>query len=64
MEIMKRNGQWGVHDWASGFRAHKEREQTLIEEAAKSAEGLLAVVNRLLRQGKEEEAEEIWDMLA
>lgn len=55
MEIIFVNGNAGVYSWADGFRS-MSLEKSIDEEAKKNAE---AVINRLLEQGRVEEATRI-----
>ena len=58
MEITFVNGDAGVYSWADGFRSIS-KEESLDEEARKNPE---AVINRLLNEGKVEDAERILDV--
>ncbi len=51
----------GVSSWTTGF-THVQRPQKSLREEA--CQNLLAVINRLLLQGREEEAEELFDEFA
>jgi hypothetical protein len=40
MEIMKRNGRWGVHDWADGYRGEDKADGYNPEAAVTWEEAL------------------------
>ena len=56
-EIVKLDGHWGVLSWTDGFRSF-DRECSLDQEAVDNPE---AVVNRLMNQGRWDEAERLFD---
>jgi pentatricopeptide repeat protein len=55
MQILKVGQQWGGYSWADGFIANRINNS---EEVKKHPE---AVINRLMREGRWDEAEEIMD---
>lgn len=59
MEIVKINGQWRVYTWADGFRPAR-KNLSFEEEVRRNPE---AVINRLVNQGRRDEAEELIDRL-
>jgi len=59
MKVVKILSQWGIYSWATGFRPAPNKQYSLDEEARKNPE---AVINRLLLEDREEEAERILDL--
>ena len=58
MEILVISGKVGVYSWADGFLSIS-KEESLDKEARKNPE---AVINRLLNEGRIEDAERILDV--
>ncbi len=60
--VQNTNGNMiGAASWTTGFVTKRVPQQDLREEARKN---LLAVVNRLLRAGRDDEAEKLFDEFA
>lgn len=55
MQIMKVSNKWGAYSWSTGFVS---RKTAYDQEAKKHPE---AVINRLMREGRWDEAEEVMD---
>ena len=56
MQIAKIGSVWGTYSWSTGFVSPKRF--LFVDEARKYPE---AVINRLMREGKWDEAEEVMD---
>lgn len=59
-QIININGEWGTYTWADGFKP-SNRLLSLRQEVRKNLE---AVINRLMNQGRWDEAEALLDTLA
>jgi hypothetical protein len=59
MNIVNHDGRWGTFSWSGGVRFRVE--PALLEEARRNFD---AVINRLLLEGRLDEAEEIFWRLA
>jgi len=60
-QIVVVNGRPGVYSWIDGFKTR--REESLVEVARKSDKDLIAACNLLFKQGRDEEAEELFDRI-
>lgn len=59
MQIIRIDGQLGAYSWATGFKPTPKRQLPLDEEAKKNPE---AVIFRLLREDREDEAERFFEL--
>lgn len=59
-ELKKKSGRWGIYTWNEGFKHNSKRKLSLEEEAKRNPE---AVINRLMKEGRFEEAEKFLDLL-
>ena len=65
MRIVRGQGGYGTFSWADGFRpSPKAKSPSLVEEARQSARSFLAVITRLFKQGRDDEAEMFWERYA
>ena len=62
MNIVRGDSQFGVFSWSEGSVFCSQQDLSLDAEAAKGISQAEAVINRLLLQGKEEEAERILEL--
>lgn len=59
MQVAMVSGRLGIYSWATGFKPIPEKRLSLDEEAKRNPE---AVINRLLLEDREDEAERILEL--
>lgn len=60
LQIVRHGDTYGVYSFVDGFVA-KPQQTTIYEEVRQRPEAVEAVINRLIRQGEWELAEEVMD---